>query len=699
MTNLDYLYNPDSSCVFFNGNYFVDKNLGFQIIEHGVILPHSIRRIRNELTDLGGIIDGNGKYVTSSSLYYGINEVYTPLPEAIYCSSETAIYLGMFHHTWEHDLTDNLSRLWFLKSEIFKSEFKNCPIVYVPYREEKELYGGENLQSKNQLSYVLKTLDFGVSFITRFRRLLEILEIDADLIQAITKPTRFEKIVMPDEAFLSHRPTKGFTKEYREMIEQVRNFALKNRTPTSCKKIYYFQEKGQIGEERLAEYFYSKDYEIVHPEKLTLDEQLNLLINAENFASTTDSISYNSIFLRDTAEAIFIPGYVNRFTEELFTLNQVHPLNIHYIDSTMSIFATWKDSFCYIISEQLKNFFGDKWNGYDEEDFENFLKYHKLSASKGKPINRNIKRDYEKVFSDFMTQLRKREDLIADYEFCSDWTKRPLLYYQTHVAREGWCAWKSENQISNPINSKNTVQGIKLDFPEKFYDVYCAVYDTQKDGWVEEVITSYSAMGRDRKEITGIKIRLDEAGAEKFDILYRVHKLDGEWTDWAKNGEEIFLEDVKLNAVQIKLEDKFAEVEQEITRPQLTYKTHVSNFGWGEWINENRFSNPLDLKKDIQAIRINFSEPLHDVYYSVYYNEEEGWSKEVSNSQQAGTTGKEKPVKGIKIRLDDEVAKKFDVLYRIHKFNDEWTAWAKNGEELLSDGQKLNAIQIKLRDL
>ena len=78
MTNLDYLYNPDSSCVFFNGNYFVDKNLGFQIIEHGVILPHSIRRIRNELTDLGGIIDGNGKYVTSSSLYYGINEVYTP---------------------------------------------------------------------------------------------------------------------------------------------------------------------------------------------------------------------------------------------------------------------------------------------------------------------------------------------------------------------------------------------------------------------------------------------------------------------------------------------------------------------------------------------------------------------------------------------------------------------------------------------
>ena len=59
-----------------------------------------------------------------------------------------------------------------------------------------------------------------------------------------------------------------------------------------------------------------------------------------------------------------------------------------------------------------------------------------------------------------------------------------------------------------------------------------------------------------RKSIMGIRIRLDEADSKEFDILYRVHKFDGEWTDWAKNGETLYSYGVKLNALQIKLETK-----------------------------------------------------------------------------------------------------------------------------------------------
>ena len=63
----------------------------------------------------------------------------------------------------------------------------------------------------------------------------------------------------------------------------------------------------------------------------------------------------------------------------------------------------------------------------------------------------------------------------------------------------------------------------------------------------------------------------------------------------------------------------------------------------------------------------------------------------------AGTTGKSKSITGIKIRLDETGAKNFDILYRVHKFDGKWTSWAKNGEELLSAGVKLNSIQIKLQ--
>ena len=72
------------------------------------------------------------------------------------------------------------------------------------------------------------------------------------------------------------------------------------------------------------------------------------------------------------------------------------------------------------------------------------------------------------------------------------------------------------------------------------------------------------------------------------------------------------------------------------------------------------------------------------------------WSEEVSDGEQAGITGKRKSIYGIKIRLDEAGQKEFDILYRVHKFDGEWTPWAENGEVIYSYGQKLNALQIKL---
>ena len=130
-------------------------------------------------------------------------------------------------------------------------------------------------------------------------------------------------------------------------------------------------------------------------------------------------------------------------------------------------------------------------------------------------------------------------------------------------------------------------------------------------------------------------------------------------------------------------------------RPLLTYQTHVARKGWCSWTIESQLSNSLNDKLDIQAIKIKH--PDHKIYYAVYFNETEGWSAEVSDGEQAGTTGKGKAVTGIKIRFDETDASEFDVLYRVHTFNGEWTAWSKNGEELLSHGIKLNAIQIRLK--
>ena len=428
MINLDYLYNPEIAKSHFDKNYFVDKKLGFSVIENGTILPHKDVYVDGKWTwGKGGIIDSNGKFIKDSHVLYGID--------------------------------------------------------------------------KHSASY--------------------------------------------------------FTKEYRETMDIVRNFALKNQTPTASKKIYYFYGRNQVGEERLAEYFKSKGYEIVLPEKLTLDEQLNLLINCESFASTVGSCAHNSGFLHDKTECIFIPRSFNAFTGHQKKMDQVRSLNANYIDSTLSIFNVGHSSFCYIISEQLKKFFGDKWNGYEYDDFKTFLDYVKSPIRRNREATPYQVTGYGSVYSDFMKQLLKREDLITAYNLPHGWEKfRPLLTYQTHVAVRGWKdGWKSEDQISNPLDKKRDIQAIKINFSP--YKVYYSVYYNEQEGWSEEVLAPDMAGTTGKsKAIMGIKIRLDEEGTEKFDILYRVHKFDGKWTSWAKNGEIIYSHGIKLNVIQIKLELK-----------------------------------------------------------------------------------------------------------------------------------------------
>lgn len=533
MVNLDYLYNPAAAKPYFDKNYFVDKKLGFQTVENGMILPYKpfVTGVWN--WGGGGVVDGTDKYIKGTYIKSEINGAYTPPRESISHRAETVIYIGTFINVWGHFITDCARRLWFLKSEFMK-EFQNCLVVYIDHGNPK--------------------------FSDQYQRLLEILGVNFDKFQLITQPTRFDKIILPDESFYFDKGKK-FTAEYRETINCVKNFALKNRTPISNKKIYYLHAmRNQIGEERLAEYFEAKGYDIIRPEKLTLEEQLNLLINAESFVSTVGSISHNSLFLRDGTETILIPRSTTRFNPPLdyqTFIDSVFSMNTKYIDSTLSLFYSSNHNYCYIISPQLKRFFGDRFNGYEEEDFKIFLKYVKNSIISGKTINTKELVGYGAVFQDFMDQLKQHENLITACDMPPNWEKfQPAPFsYQTHIGGKGWGAWLDENSISNDIEQKRQIEAVKIHHP--MHKVYYSVYFNDKEGWTEEVSTGQMAGTTGKgKPIMGIRIRLDEAGTKKFDILYRVHKFDGTWTDWAKNGEVIYSHGQKLNAVQIKLETK-----------------------------------------------------------------------------------------------------------------------------------------------
>lgn len=86
MVNLNYLYNPDAAKAYFEKNYFVDKKLGFQVIENGMILPHRPTNDegKTKFLGFGGIVNINGEFIRGSFTYANNGGKYTPPTNQLY---------------------------------------------------------------------------------------------------------------------------------------------------------------------------------------------------------------------------------------------------------------------------------------------------------------------------------------------------------------------------------------------------------------------------------------------------------------------------------------------------------------------------------------------------------------------------------------------------------------------------------------
>ena len=389
MINYDGLYNKDYFGEKLSENHFYDKKLHFRIIENGTILPHiAINDGWN--WGFGGIVDEKDNYINSSFVVGNRGGAYTPNEEIAY-SPETVIYLGMFFYVWGHCITDNLKRIWFLQSDVYKKYLKQYSLVCLPMK------GGVE---------------------PNFLKVLKILDVDLSQLRQILKPTKFKNIILPDESFFcyTNSETRFFTDEYRETIERIRNYAQKNFTALDDKKYYFFHGIHQFGEERLAKYFESKGYKIILPFNIDLETELNILANCESFASTLGSCAHNMIFMNENSQVIFIPRSCY-LTDHQNALNHLRDMEITYIDSTLSLFQPENGGpFCYIISDRLKKFFGDECTGeYSDEDFIIFLNYLKYSMAKHLQMPEETPKYYAPILPDFKAQLKSRTDLLEKF--------------------------------------------------------------------------------------------------------------------------------------------------------------------------------------------------------------------------------------------------------------------------------------------
>lgn len=351
--NYNLLYNKNFYGQALFRDHFLNKKLSFKIFDNAVIFPIKISQAVCALNQ-------NLQYIENSC-----NDIsalqYLNTNSEISISNDNAIFLGRFIGVWGHFVTDDLRRLWFLKSHYF-NDFKNFIPVYFNF-----------LPNKNHLKF------------------FDILNINHSKIHNISSPVRFKKVLIPDECFITDYDPDAesnlkylFTQDYLNLIDLVRDYANKNKSNLLDHNFYFSYSKYKsgksVGECHLENYFKSHHYKIIYPENLSLDEQLNILANCHNFASTIGSCSHNMIFLNDNSNVILIPR-ANYLTPHQLVIDKLHNLKISYVDSSFSFLAANRNPgegpFLYFVSKNLKSLFND--NSIINVSFHDYKKYFRYA--------------------------------------------------------------------------------------------------------------------------------------------------------------------------------------------------------------------------------------------------------------------------------------------------------------------------------
>ncbi len=186
-----------------------------------------------------------------------------PCIEAQHFSSQEVIYGGIFFMHWGHFLVETLQRLWYAKR-------CNLPIVWAGAT-------GNFFAPKHLSSWQ--------------RDIFRLLGIDNEHI-FLREPTQFAKI---------HFPEPGFTIATHLHPEHARYMGFYHQPTTQGKYVYFSRSKvrGCANEEHVERLLQDRGWEIIHPQELSVEDQLKSICTAEVCCMVSGSAQHTLLLTRD----------------------------------------------------------------------------------------------------------------------------------------------------------------------------------------------------------------------------------------------------------------------------------------------------------------------------------------------------------------------------------------------------------------
>ncbi|MEV0893013.1 hypothetical protein [Promicromonospora sp. NPDC050262] len=236
----------------------------------------------------------------------------------------------------------------------------------------------------------------------------------------------------------------------------------------------------------------------------------------------------------------------------------------------------------------------------------------------------------------------------------------------------------------------------------------------QGRGWVgpkaKNGIYYVGSIGEQRR-LEAFRITPGGPHAPFYDVWYRVYVPKYGWLGWAKNGEAAGttgfgygVEDVQIRVLPKGKAPATsgtgnAPFYDKATQNQVTVQPYLRPAGWKTTVHGGSTAGLTSTSQRLNAVRVDVDGQRYSGGVQVSAKVEgDGWRSWVGDTKVAGTYHRTDRTSAYKMRLTGEMAKQYDIYYRVHVAGTGWLGWAKNGAGAGTESYKYRntAVQVVL---
>lgn len=255
--------------------------------------------------------------------------------------------------------------------------------------------------------------------------------------------------------------------------------------------------------------------------------------------------------------------------------------------------------------------------------------------------------------------------------------------------------------------ASQTLKGLKLKLTPKNItgEIAYRVMTTDKDwsGWKSQ--GSYA--GNKGRPLQAVQIKLSGDIAKTFAVEYRVYVKGEGWLGWTSNGKTAGTVgfDKSIGAIDVRVRDlssggAAAQSKDACKSAGIVGRADLQSKGWLD-TEDGYFVTLGDAGsgKKLEAYKLEvYVDDLSGSIHYRSYDSSKGWLDEVTDGKRSGIADKDNSLEAVKIFLDGDLKKSYELYYRAYVSGLGWMEWTRNGGITGATGfsKHIEAIQVAL---